>query len=297
MLKGQSGFLNILSATNGKQALELLRKEQIHIVITAIRLREIDGFELMARLSREFPSIKVIVMTSDAHPLLKARIKRFPSAVHIDQAHDMCMLTRRVFTELQIDYGGQVRGINLSSFLQMLELENRSGTLRVATKDQIISWKNVSIDIDYTMPQTEQEIALPLMMLILESGQMEDEKRSGTANKRAHERYELLVALDYDLRDMSRHCLLRDISLEGAYIETDHEIETGQVITLTLTAPALKISCSVDATVVRRDSMGIGVRFQTLNSRHRRMIQAIIGDSLMPNYRQENADDHPTRPM
>lgn len=306
LLQSQGGFITVLTARDGNQALVMLRRVPVRVVITAIRVPEVDGFELVARLAREYPATKVIVMTSDARPLLRARIKQFPSAVYLDSTHDLSMLTKRVFTELQIDYGGQVRGINLSSFLQMMSLESRTCTLKVTGKDQtgylwlrhgeliaarsaaargkeaalfIISWKNVFIDIDYTPREIPREIAMPLMMLILESGQMDDELRSISKNKRGHERYDLLVALDFDIRNMTRHCSLRDISLVGAYIETDHRVETGEKLTLTLSSPVLKTSCSIEATVVRTDNRGIGIRFHPSDPQQSRVIQAMIENS------------------
>lgn len=306
LLRNHGGFLNVLAAIDGNHALGLLQVMPIRVVITAIRVPELDGFELVARLAREYPATRVIVMTSDAKPLLRARIKQFPSAVFLDSTHDLSMLTKRVFTELQIDYGGQVRGINLSSFLQMMSLESRTCTLKVTSKDQtgflwlrhgeliaarsaaargkeaalsIISWRNVFIDIDYTPRRITREIAMPLMMLILESGQMDDEVRSVTKNKRAHERYDLLVALDFDIRNMTRHCSLRDLSLGGAYIETDHQVDIGEKLTLALSSPALKTSCSIDAIVARKDKRGIGVRFQFSDPHQSRVVQAMIENS------------------
>ena len=137
LLKSQGGFINVFAASNTSQTVELLQKTPIDIVITAIRLPTVEGFDLVAKLTKDYPSIKVIIMTEDAHPMLRASIKRIPSAVHLDQSHDISMLTKRIFTELQIDYGGGVRGINLSSFLQMMELESCTCALRVTTKNLI----------------------------------------------------------------------------------------------------------------------------------------------------------------
>ena len=309
LLQSEGGFLNVLCAIDGNQAMAMMRKMPIQLVITAIRIPEIDGFELVARLARDYPATRVIVMTSDTTPLLRARIKQFPSAVYLDQNKDLSMLTKRVFTELQIDYGGRVRGINLTSFLQMLALEARTCTLRISGKDQygflwmaggelinarfgelygreaalvILAWKNIFIDIDYTPRQVARLIDEPLMMLMLESGQRDDELRSESVNHRHHERYELLVALDFDIQQMTRHCSLRDISLGGAYVETDHDVDIGQVITLSLNSPLLRTSCSIDATVVRKDRGGIGVCFNITGPRQSRMIETLIDASLPP---------------
>lgn len=261
-------------------------------------------------------------MTKNAHPLLRARIKRFPSAVHLDQSNDISMLTKRVFTELQIDYGGHLRGINLSSFLQMMELECCTCTLNITTKDlsaslwlkngdiiaaqtatedgkdaalNILSWQNVHIDIDYAIHEVEQQFDAPLMTLILESSQLRDETLSNTKNGRAHGRYDLLVALDYDIKKMTRQCFLRDISQGGAYIETDQELAIGKTITLVLTSPELKNNCSIEATVVRKDLRGAGFRFLANNSQQQLVIKAMINSSLKARHRREQQNITPTQ--
>jgi CheY-like chemotaxis protein len=320
-LRGQGELLNFIPAANKVQARELIRQKNIDLVITAIRGTFSDGFGLLKELTAGYPDIKVIVMTCTTNPFLRARLKRYPSAVLLDQTRDMSMLTRRIFTELMIDYGGHVRGINLSSFLQMIELESLSCTLKVTAKGKsgilwlqhgeliaartdsttgqeaalaIISWNSVVIDIDYTTRDIERQISIPLMMLILESGQLDDEKQSSTANSRAYERHDLVLALDYDIKNNIHHCTLRDISLGGAYIETDQPLDPTQNIRITLTSHAMKSSCSVDATVVRTDSKGTGIQFLPENPFQRQMIQSIISGSLRTHYTQDFEQEGPT---
>lgn len=307
LLKCQGGFLDIHTATDTKLALELVQTVQMRVVITTIRAQETAGFELVTRLTREYPSIKVMVITNNAQPLLRAKISRIPSVIHLDQTHDISMLTKRVFTELQIDYGGHIRGINLSTFLQMMELESKTCALQVTSKDnvgylwvekgqllaakenfstgkdaalKIMSWKNVFIDIDYSPQKFEPEISLPLMTLIMESGQIDDENSSSMKNSRIHKRYDLLIALDYSTGNIKRHCSLQDISLGGAYIETNQDLEIEQSLTLTLTSPRLKSSCVIEGTVVRLDSRGAGISFRLRSLQQRQIIQTMINGSI-----------------
>lgn len=314
LLKNQGGFLNVFEAANTKQAIDLLGEAAIDIVITAIRLPKVDGFRLVSKFTKEFPSIKVIIMTKGSNPLLRASIKRFPTVVHLDQAHDIGMLTKRVFTELQIDYGGQVRGINLSSFLQMMELERCTCTLRVTSREltgtlwlengevvaaesksdegleaalTITAWKNVFIDIDYAPHEVKRQIDMPLMTLLIESGKRDDEKKKST-NKRGHLRYDLLVAIDYDMRNMTRQCSLRDISLGGAYIETEQDMQLGEAITLVLSSPTVDSSCSIKAEVVRKDGKGTGVKFHPSSPEQQQIVKIMIENSLKSGqYRQQ----------
>jgi DNA-binding NarL/FixJ family response regulator len=307
LLKSQGGFLNVLSARNGKAALEIIAQEPIHIVITGLYMPEIDGFELVAILAKQYPDIRVIVMTNNSSPMLRAKIKQMPTAVHFDQTLDISLLTKRIFTELHIDYGGQVRGLSLPSFLQMVKLEERSCTLQVSTKGktgclsiingelvaaevgplrgesaalQILAWENVVIDIDYSFKEDMREIDKSLMALLFESGRLSDEKRSGRPNLRKHDRFECLVAVDYNISDWTYQCFLRDISLGGAYIETEQPIKVGQEIILTLTSPELERRCAIIGQVVRRDKKGIGVEFERVSSRQKEVIQALAKGSF-----------------
>ena len=52
------------TAGNGRGGLELCRKIRPHIVITDIRMPEMDGLEVLATLKKEFDDIEVIVMTA-----------------------------------------------------------------------------------------------------------------------------------------------------------------------------------------------------------------------------------------
>jgi CheY-like chemotaxis protein len=302
LLKSQGGFLNVLSAQSRKAALKIIAQRQIHIVITGLHMSEIDGFDLVILLAKQCPDIRVIVMTNNASPMFRAQIKQIPTAVHFDQTMDLSLLTKRIFTELHIDYGGQVRGLSLTSFLQMLKMEERNCTLQINTKGktgclsivdgelaaaetgplrgepaalQILSWENVSIEIDYSFKEVEREIEKPLMALLLESGRLIDEKESRRPNLRNDDRFECLVAVDYDMSDWTYQCFLRDISLGGAYIETEQPIKVGQKIILTLSYPKLEPECAIDGHVVRRDQKGIGVRFDKINLHQKKVIQAL----------------------
>lgn len=302
LLKSQSGFLNVLSAENGKAALDILARENIHIVITGLRLPKIDGFELVVLLAKLHPGVRVIVMTSNASPMLRAKIKQIPTAVHFDRALDISLLTHRIFTELGISYGGQVRGVNLSSFLQMIELEGRTCMLQVRGKGRIgflwirkgdliaaevgdlrgepaalviLGWEHVVIDIDYSPVEREVEITTPLMGLMMESSRLSDEQKCQQANQRRHDRYNILVAVDYDVRDLTYQCFLRDISLGGAYIETDQNIQLGDRISLSLSTPEIDRPAVIECEVVRRDERGIGVRFETLSLQQKRVIESL----------------------
>ena len=54
----------VFSAANGIAALELLRQNQIDLVITDIRMPEMSGLELISIIKRDFPKTKYALMTA-----------------------------------------------------------------------------------------------------------------------------------------------------------------------------------------------------------------------------------------
>lgn len=56
--------VNILEATNGRQALEILNSHMVRIVITDIRMPVMDGLLLAQTIGLEYPDIKVIIYSA-----------------------------------------------------------------------------------------------------------------------------------------------------------------------------------------------------------------------------------------
>ena len=72
----RNGYQVIL-ASDGFEALNLLEQEQIKIVITDMKMPEMDGMELIELISKNYPDIKIIVITAfdDIYTIKDAIIK------------------------------------------------------------------------------------------------------------------------------------------------------------------------------------------------------------------------------
>jgi DNA-binding NtrC family response regulator len=55
---------NVFTAQNGRMAVEMLKAVVVDIVVTDLRMPEMDGFELISYLKKHHPDISVIVMTA-----------------------------------------------------------------------------------------------------------------------------------------------------------------------------------------------------------------------------------------
>ena len=51
------------SAYNGKEGMDIIRKERPHIIISDINMPKLDGLKMIAALKSEFPHMQLIILT------------------------------------------------------------------------------------------------------------------------------------------------------------------------------------------------------------------------------------------
>jgi predicted regulator of Ras-like GTPase activity (Roadblock/LC7/MglB family) len=96
-----------------------------------------DGFELMAHMSRSHPSIPIIVMTAFGTPDVEKRVERQGVAQYLDKPLDFPALAKTVFDALDASASGHLEGITLPTLLQMIEADRKTCTVRVRCHGQI----------------------------------------------------------------------------------------------------------------------------------------------------------------
>ena len=63
MMNLRSDF-NVLLAQNGKQAMELIEHNKVHLILTDLKMPEVDGFELLEWVNKNYKTVPVIIMTA-----------------------------------------------------------------------------------------------------------------------------------------------------------------------------------------------------------------------------------------
>lgn len=314
ILKYQGAFFRLHTAANTEKALEFVGQTPVDLVITALRFPQLANFQFFDTLINTGEDLRIILVVKGILPLTRAKLKKYPAISLYDISADQGLLIKRIFTELHIDYGGCIRGIALSSFLQMLALENCSCTLSISCKNlvgylwlkngeliaaqsanregkeaalEIAAWKNVSVHIDYSPFDKARQFSISFMMLFLESGQQVDEIAWSKKDRRVHDRYELHVTTDYVFKDQTRQATLHDISLGGAYLEIDQNIGLGEKIRLHLSAPNVPEDCYVESRIIRKDGKGAGVRFNLDSNLQQQIIRSMIESSKYSSRKKE----------
>lgn len=101
------------------------------------------------------------------------------------------------------------------------------------------------------MPKEEQQALL---------GELEERLFT---KKRQHERKPFLTTLDYSTESGSHRDFIKDISIEGVFIETSIPFAVGEGISMTFLLPEHEKKIKIQGEIVRIDEQGIGVKFRT----------------------------------
>ncbi len=197
-----SDTFSILSANNGQEALDLLAGEEVHLVITDIKMPVMDGFELLAQMSTDYSDIPVIVMTAFGSSEIEDRLDSMGAFQYVEKPIDFDVLIDKVNEGLAAAEKGHITGVSLSSFMQLLSLDKKTCTLRIKSGEhvgtiffsagellhalteslqgleaalEIASWDPVVIEIQHLCRQREQVIDAPIGYILIESARRKDE--------------------------------------------------------------------------------------------------------------------------
>jgi CheY-like chemotaxis protein len=196
----------VVTALNGKEAVKVLDSTEVDLVVTDLRMPKMDGFELLAHMSGQYPNIPVIVMTAYGTPEIEERLQDMGTFQYLEKPLEFNVLADRIFDALKSGSSlDRIHGISLAAFLQLLEMENKTCTLTVKSHDKeghlyfvkgnlmqaetgkvkgveaalsIVGWDNVAIEIQYTCTVKKKSIELPLAEILMEGFRIKDEKES-----------------------------------------------------------------------------------------------------------------------
>jgi CheY-like chemotaxis protein len=207
MLQEYKDKFYIVTANNGREAVEVLGAKPIDLVVTDLKMPEMDGFELLSHLASEYPHIPVIVMTAFGTPDVEDRLHEMGAFQYIEKPLDFDVLLEKIVAGLADSDRGRITGFSISSFLQLLAHEKKTGTLTVRAQDKegllyfmqgeliqaetstlsgleaamdIVGWEQPEIEIQNTCREKVKKIAEPLGFIIIESVRRRDERESPT---------------------------------------------------------------------------------------------------------------------
>lgn len=92
--------LHIFQASNGKQALEIIRSERPDLILLDMKMPGMDGLELLRRLRQIDAKVKVIMMTAYGELDMVAEASRLGALTHFTKPFDIEELRSEVMRQL-----------------------------------------------------------------------------------------------------------------------------------------------------------------------------------------------------
>jgi len=86
----------ILIAASGEEALNILRKTGIDVVITDLIMPEMDGLELLSHVKRDFPATEVILVTGQASVESAVQAMHQGARDYIEKPLDISLLEEKI---------------------------------------------------------------------------------------------------------------------------------------------------------------------------------------------------------
>lgn len=192
----------VVTALNGQLALDQLRRHEVDLVVTDLKMSVMDGFQLLAEMSNEFPNIPVIVMTAFGTPEIEKHIKHLDAYSYLEKPIDYQLLASKIRDGITHNSEGHLKGIMLSSFLQLLQMEQKTCALKITTQDrkgmlyfsngelieavykkehgekaaqEIVCWEDAEIEIVNSYKKIKKRITKPLQNLLMDAAKEKDE--------------------------------------------------------------------------------------------------------------------------
>lgn len=201
-LKRYDDKFEVFTAENGVDAIGFMNNLLPDLIMTDLDMPVMDGFELLIYMNKNHPDIPMFVMTAKGSPEVREKINALGSIRYFEKPVDIEYLAECIMDELGSGAKGQLQGISLASFLQLIEIESKSCTLSVSARGdkgvltclkgelinaeigdlkgleaahKMVSWDTASIEILNTATNTDKEINESLMSIIMEGTRQKDE--------------------------------------------------------------------------------------------------------------------------
>ena len=126
----------VIIANNGKEALSHLKNNKIDLVISDIRMPDINGLDLLVKIKKEYPDTKVIIMTAYGSSDVQKEANRRGSLYYVEKPFEISDI-RKIIIDLigkKRGFQGKVFGLQLTDIIQMNCLSRVTAALTI-TKD------------------------------------------------------------------------------------------------------------------------------------------------------------------
>ncbi len=93
----------VLTAGNGEEALEVLTREEVDLLITDLQMPKMDGFQLLAKMNVDYPNVVNVAMTAFATPKIEEQLKSLGAYTFLSKPLDVDTLENCILSSLKLD--------------------------------------------------------------------------------------------------------------------------------------------------------------------------------------------------
>jgi CheY-like chemotaxis protein len=196
---------HVVLAEDGTDAVKKLNNNKISLVVTDLKMPNMDGFSLLAHVMEKYPDIPVIIITGYSTSEMKRLAQEGGAVGYISKPFLIEDLAKQIMKTLRKESdGGTLHGVSSGMFLQLMEMEERTCTIRLTDRatgkagvlffrdgdlldarvDEmqgldaayiIFSWEEVTLSIQNECLQKDNKINSDLQPIILEAMRIKDE--------------------------------------------------------------------------------------------------------------------------
>ena len=130
--KYQETFTAVL-AEDGSDAVNKLKQNTISLVVTDLKMPNMDGFSLLAHIMEKYPDIPVIIITGYSTSEMKRLAQEGGAVGYISKPFLIEDLAKHIMKTLRKESdGGTLHGISSGMFLQLMEIHPFKKKLLIA---------------------------------------------------------------------------------------------------------------------------------------------------------------------
>lgn len=136
-LQGHQQDFRIITAENGRDAIGVLKRQPVDLLVTDIKMPQMDGFELLQYMNTNHPRVPVMLMTAFGTQEMEEKGRSMGARQYLEKPFDVDTLVRKIQQELARELSGDGGGTAGGRELRLLALERIPDDQRL--KDQLLN--------------------------------------------------------------------------------------------------------------------------------------------------------------
>lgn len=194
--------LEVLTASDGVAALELLDRRLVDVIVTDIQMPQLDGFGLIAELISRGLDVSVVVLTAFQRPSERERERLALAIECLEKPLDFNQLLAVLIRLMRMRTTRQLVAVSLQGLLQTLEIERGDAVIRAQHDDEVVwiyvqagrmvhatndretgmriagralMWSKPRVEVHRLPPGHERSFDAGISQVMLEAARMDDE--------------------------------------------------------------------------------------------------------------------------